>query len=194
LEKTFNWFFLKRLELLHVGFILRAGIDVARKSFLERSEQFNNVPLMEGNKMATVKSAAEQKLDFMKLMVTELQYQNPLEPLDNQQMAAQLAQFTQLELSEKMNNNLETINDTISKMNLGFTGAMLMAEIEYARSLLGHTVSFYNETYQQTLEGSVKGIRFVDGEPVLQVEAKNPANGSALETLTVSLDEINSIQ
>jgi flagellar basal-body rod modification protein FlgD len=144
--------------------------------------------------MAAIQSAAEQKMDFMKLLVTELQYQNPLEPVDHQQMAAQLAQFTQLDLTEKMNSNLETINETISKMNLGFTGAMLTAQIEYARSLLGHTITFFNETYQQTLEGTVKGIQFVDGEPVLRVEAKNPSNGSVLENMSVSLDEINSIQ
>ena len=58
-------------------------------------------------------SAAKQQMDFMKLLVTELQNQNPLEPMDNHQMAAQLAQFTQLDLSERMNNNLETINETI---------------------------------------------------------------------------------
>lgn len=144
--------------------------------------------------MSTIQSATDQKLDFMKLLVTELQYQNPLEPVDHQQMAAQLAQFTQLELTEKMNTNLETINETISNMNLGFAGSMLMAQIEYARSLLGHTITFYNESYQQTLEGSVKGIQFVDGEPVLQVDAKNPADGSTLDGVFVSLDEINSIQ
>ncbi len=150
--------------------------------------------LWEGKQMPSIQSAAEQKLDFMKLLVTELRYQNPLEPMDNHQMAAQLAQFTQLELTEKMNSNLETINQTISKMNLGFAGAMVMAEIEYARSLLGHTISFFSDTYQQSLEGSVKGIRFVNGEPILQVEARNPLNGSALETVNVTLDQINSIQ
>lgn len=146
--------------------------------------------------MAAIQSAAEQKMDFMKLLVTELQYQNPLEPLDHQQMAAQLAQFTQLELTEKMNNNLETINETISKMNLGFSGAMLMAEIDYARSLLGHTISFYDQTYQRILEGTVKGIRFVNGEPVLETTAKIPGGDGTVgeQTIPVYLDEIESIQ
>lgn len=146
--------------------------------------------------MSTVQSATEQKLDFMKLLVTEMQYQNPLEPLDNQQMAAQLAQFSQLELTEKMNTNLATINETISNMNLGFTGSMIMAELEYARSLLGHTISFYNETYQQSLEGLVQGIRFVNGEPVLQVQVEvSDSEGSVSEqTVQVQLNEIDGIQ
>lgn len=146
--------------------------------------------------MSTVQSATEQKLDFMKLLVTEMQYQNPLEPMDNQQMAAQLAQFSQLELTEKMNTNLATINETISNMNLGFTGSMIMAELEYARSLLGHTISFYNETYQQSLEGLVQGIRFVNGEPVLQVQVEvSDSEGSVSEqTVQVQLNEIDGIR
>lgn len=146
--------------------------------------------------MSTVQSATEQKLDFMKLLVTELQYQNPLEPLDNQQMAAQLAQFSQLELTEKMNTNLETINETINNMNLGFTGAMIMAELEYARSLLGHTISFYSGAYQQSLEGPVQGIRFVNGVPVLEVQVQVFDSEGAVsnQTVQVSLNEIDRIQ
>ena len=40
-------------------------------------------------------SATTQTMDYMTLLITELQNQNPLEPLDNQQMAQQLAQFSQ---------------------------------------------------------------------------------------------------
>lgn len=142
-----------------------------------------------------ITSAAQQKLDFMTLLVTELQNQNPLEPMDNQQMAAQLAQFTQLELSEEMNGNLSTINETIEKMNAGFEGAMLMAKVDYARSLLGHEISFYNQTYQQTFEGSVERIRFVDGEPVLDVRTEVPQSETSAseQTMQVKLDEIQGI-
>lgn len=41
-----------------------------------------------------------QSLDkdtFMKLLITQMQYQDPLNPMDNQQMLAQLAQFSALE-------------------------------------------------------------------------------------------------
>lgn len=143
-----------------------------------------------------ITSAADQKMDFMKLLVTQMQYQNPLEPMDNQQMAAQLAQFTQLELSEKMNNNLASINQTIEKMNLGFMGSMLMAQLDYARSLLGNTITFYSEPYQKTLEGNVKGIQFVEGEPVLTVQTQviNPDASLSERTILVKLDEIEGIK
>ena len=88
-------------------------------------------------------SATNQMMDYMTLLITELQNQNPLEPMNNQQMAQQLAQFSQLEMTEAMNGNIGTMNSTMEAMNSTFQGALLMAEYDYARSLLGKQVSFY---------------------------------------------------
>lgn len=145
--------------------------------------------------MSEVISAAQQKMDFMTLLITELQNQNPLEPLDNQQMASQLAQFSQLELTEQMNGNLATINETIENMNLGFQGSLLMAQIDYAKSLLGHEISFYSETYQEAMSGSVQKIQFEDGVPVLGVlvQTTNPDTSVSEETIQVKLGEITGI-
>ena len=51
-----------------------------------------------------------QELDknaFMQLLVTQLQYQDPLNPMDNQQMMAQMAQFTALEQMMNVSNTVE---------------------------------------------------------------------------------------
>jgi len=47
------------------------------------------------------------KDDFLKLLATQLQHQDPLDPQDNTEMVAQLAQFSSLE-------KLENINDTLT--------------------------------------------------------------------------------
>jgi flagellar basal-body rod modification protein FlgD len=47
------------------------------------------------------------KDDFMKLMSAQLKHQDPLSPLKNEQMAAQLAQFSALEQMVNVNQNLE---------------------------------------------------------------------------------------
>lgn len=145
--------------------------------------------------MEGVGSAGEQRLDFMTLLVEELRNQNPLEPMDHQQMAAQLAQFSQLEETENMNTNLETINETISQMDGTFQGAMLLAEFEYARSLLDQEVSFQVGENGQIASGPVEAIRFVSGHPVLNVEADvmNDQGQIEQQQFTVTLDEITSI-
>lgn len=133
-------------------------------------------------------SVATQKMDYMTLLITELQNQNPLEPMDNQQMAAQLAQFSQLELSEETNSNISTMNDTMSKMNSSFEGAMFLVQMEYAKSLLGKTVNFSQTGSNTVLEGKVKKITFQeDGTPVMNVK-------SGETSYSVTLDQIEGIQ
>lgn len=53
---------------------------------------------------------------FMQLLVTQLQYQDPLNPMDNQQMMAQVAQFTAL---EQMKNVADTVNKQLAHSMMG---------------------------------------------------------------------------
>lgn len=147
--------------------------------------------------MTTISSASEQKLDFMTLLVTEMRYQNPLEPMDNQQMASQLAQFTQLELTETMNTNVDTMNQTMQALNSSFEGAMVVAQIDYAKSLLGKTVEFYYDDYNQSLEGKVNRVFFDDnGYLTLEVDSQltQPDGSQTDETFNVRLDAVDGIK
>jgi flagellar hook assembly protein FlgD len=76
-------------------------------------------------------SASDIQMDYMKLLVVQLQNQNPLEPLDNNEMASQLAQFSSL-------SQLET-------MNSSFAEVLATTKRSYANSLLDKTVTFYAE-------------------------------------------------
>ena len=51
----------------------------------------------EGNKDTPTAKNTLGKDDFMKLLMTQLRYQDPLKPMDHEQFAAQLAQFGSLE-------------------------------------------------------------------------------------------------
>jgi len=141
-------------------------------------------------------SSDQQQMDFMKLLVTELQNQNPLEPMDNKEMASQLAQFTQLSLSEDMNGNISEMNATMEKMNASFHGAMLVAELDYAKSLLGKEVAFYSGYHEQYLAGKVEAINIVDGQPRLSVRATitNPDTTQEDRIFPIKLNEITGIK
>ncbi|MCK5042335.1 MAG: hypothetical protein KAR62_08565, partial [Sphingomonadales bacterium] len=46
---------------------------------------------------------------FLSLLTTQLQYQDPLDPLDSNEFTNQLVQFTSVEQEIKSNENLENI-------------------------------------------------------------------------------------
>ncbi len=51
--------------------------------------------------------------DFLKLMTTQLRQQDPFDPVDNKEMLAQMAQFTQLSGITDMGATLKTIADKL---------------------------------------------------------------------------------
>lgn len=80
---------------------------------------------------STAAAPVENKLDkdtFLKLLVAQLKYQDPLKPTDAQSFMAQTAQFTQVEKLEEMNRTLEKQAAT--------------SGLSTASALLGRTVTY----------------------------------------------------
>lgn len=96
-----------------------------------------------------------QKEDFIKLFITQLQYQDPMKPLETNDMAIQLAMFNQVD-------QLFNINDTLKNLlelnkNLNFV---------YVSSLVGKKVKV------ETNLGRVENGIFLGGE----IKLDNPVN------------------
>ena len=49
---------------------------------------------------------------FLTLLTTQLQNQNPLDPMENEAFVAQLAQFSQLEATTQMSSSLEAMSNS----------------------------------------------------------------------------------
>ncbi|WP_347303457.1 flagellar hook capping FlgD N-terminal domain-containing protein [Croceibacterium sp. TMG7-5b_MA50] len=54
--------------------------------------------------------------DFLRLMTTQLQQQDPFNPVDNTQMLAQMAQFSSLATMTDVSATLEAINTKLDKL------------------------------------------------------------------------------
>ena len=74
---------------------------------------------------ATSSNSSLGKDDFLKLLVTQLQYQNPLDPMDNTEFVAQMAQFSSLE-------QMQNLNATMANM--------------HASNMIGSTINFSNDS------------------------------------------------
>ena len=89
---------------------------------------------------------------FLKLLVAQLKYQNPMEPVDSSQFMAQTAQFTMVEKLQAM---------------AAQTDALVAGEAsQRAAGLLGRQVS-YLDSEGVTQTGVVTGTRFGSDGPVL---------------------------
>lgn len=55
---------------------------------------------------------------FLKLLTTQMQYQDPFAPMDNNQMVAQMAQFSSLSSMAESNKLLTSISDAVSGSRL----------------------------------------------------------------------------
>lgn len=73
------------------------------------------------------------KEEFLNLLVTQLRYQNPLEPMQDQEFVAQLAQFAQLEQLERMSSSLDLTTQVDYIMSQTIANTM-------AASLIGKSV------------------------------------------------------
>ncbi len=91
---------------------------------------------------------------FLTLFTTQLQNQNPLDPMENEAFVAQLAQFSQLEATTKMSDSLQTLVSSMSGERMSS-----------AASLIGKTVAVSDGKAIKTgepVEGSVSLANDVD--------------------------------
>lgn len=113
----------------------------------------------------TVSNAVNQALgkdDFLKLLTTELRNQDPLQPMDNKDFIAQMAQFSSL---EQMNNVATSMNDLKSSMTTMFQQSLLTQ----GASLIGKQVSGMDVDGKTVLQGVVDSVVWLDGNPQLKL-------------------------
>ena len=95
------------------------------------------------------------KDDFLKLLVGQLQHQDPLAPSDDQQWIGQMAAFSQLEQVSNTAASTQKIVDTLNT-----NGAL---------SLIGHTVT-YLDSSGASKTGKVDTVDMADGVATLTVD------------------------
>ncbi|HEY3829854.1 MAG TPA: flagellar hook capping FlgD N-terminal domain-containing protein [Solirubrobacteraceae bacterium] len=96
------------------------------------------------------------KNDFLKLMVAQLQAQNPLEPTNDTEYIAELAQFSQL---EQTTNIAQTSSQSATAQ-----------QVAQAVGLIGHTVSYIDPTTGATTQGKVQNVEIGSSGATLTIE------------------------
>jgi flagellar basal-body rod modification protein FlgD len=99
--------------------------------------------------------------DFLMLLITELMNQDPLEPLDDRDFIAQMAQLNTLDQTVSLNENIQTL------------------QMLQSASLVGRTIEAIGPN-GESVEGTVTEVWFLDSEPYITID----------DEVVVSLDRV----
>lgn len=114
--------------------------------------------------------------DLMRVLLTELTYQDPLKPVDNKEFMAQIAQFTALDATQQLNTNIEQM--------------LSLQSMNQSVGLLGKTVAV--TTNGVSVKGKVSAITMSSGQPQLSITTGTDGSG---QTLTgISLSQLETVQ
>jgi flagellar basal-body rod modification protein FlgD len=107
-----------------------------------------------GNTGATGTQQTLGMQDFLKILLTQLTYQDPLKPMDNQEFMAQMAQFSSLEQARQLGDKVDRL--------LGLQAATQSV------GLIGRTVEI--NTADGTVAGQVTALNLAGQEPQLSLK------------------------
>ncbi|MDP0499627.1 MAG: flagellar hook capping FlgD N-terminal domain-containing protein [Verrucomicrobiota bacterium JB022] len=96
--------------------------------------------------------------DFFSLLLTQLTNQNPLDPMDNTEFIAQMAQFSSLEQMGDMNSQMSSLSQSQSSL--------------IAQSYIGKDVTVQVDS-STTLQGKIDSVSLNKGEVKVQIEGKS---------------------
>jgi flagellar basal-body rod modification protein FlgD len=107
---------------------------------------------------------------LLRIILTQLTYQDPLKPMENFEFVSQLAQFSQIQLGQ-------TTNDRLEQMVLA-QGSL------QAAGLLGRTVDI--PAGNSTISGKVISVSFENGAPRVTIETAEDRTISNIQIGTIS--------
>jgi flagellar basal-body rod modification protein FlgD len=105
---------------------------------------------------STANSSGLGKNDFIKLLLAQLQHQDPTSPMENTEFVSQMAQYTSLEQMTNLNESFEYM-----------AGQLL---VNQATGLIGKTVVVTVDTEGNTITGKVDKVVLTSGVPQIVID------------------------
>ncbi|MGM9490604.1 flagellar hook assembly protein FlgD [Ideonella sp. YS5] len=119
-------------------------------------------------------SASEQSDRFMKLLVAQMQNQDPLNPMDNAQVTTQMAQISTV-------SGLEKLNTTVNGLN----GQFVQLQAMQSAALIGRDVAVEGNSLRVTDGTGDGGFELSSAAQNVKVEIQNAA-GSTIGTVDMT--------
>jgi flagellar basal-body rod modification protein FlgD len=111
--------------------------------------------------------------DFMNLFVTQMRNQNPLEPMDNYQMATQLAQFNSVEALQNLTASIKNLELYQASMNGLQLANLIGKKVQASSNTLQKSLGVVSEGYYQLPRTGKVTLQIFDsnGNPIRSIDA-----------------------
>jgi len=114
--------------------------------------------------------------DFMNILVKQLQYQDPFDPMKNDEMVSQISTIRELEMNTRLSRKLELLTD---QQRFGAAAALI------GRQVMGTMVDEAGTPFKT--DGIVKAVHFTaTGQAMLELDNGETLPLADLETVTES--------
>ena len=113
---------------------------------------------------------------FMTLMITELQNQDPLDPLKNSEILQQISQIREIGATEQLTDTLESV--------------LLGQNVSSATNLIGKIVRAINDAGDSVL-GVVDRVTIIDSVPKLHINGQEVSLKNVAEIRSGDVEAIN---
>lgn len=121
---------------------------------------------------STANSVAESQDRFLKLLVTQMKNQDPLNPMDNAQVTSQMAQLSTVSGIDKLNSTLEALSSS-----------MIASQSMQASSMIGHVVMVPGNK-----------MELVNGQGVAALDLTQPADSVSVAITDASGNVVRNMQ
>jgi flagellar basal-body rod modification protein FlgD len=108
---------------------LNAGHNTQAKNAVNKTPQIPGSGVADAKKNSAKGGVEESQDRFLKLLVTQMKNQDPLNPMDNAQVTSQMAQLSTVSGIDKLNKTLEALSNS-----------MVASHSMQASAMIGHTV------------------------------------------------------
>jgi flagellar basal-body rod modification protein FlgD len=111
--------------------------------------------------------------DFLNLFVTQMRYQNPLEPMDNYQMASQMGQMTSVETLKSIYEAVEKLSASQTSWSNFQASGLIGKKVEYQGNAVSLGQGIVSEAYYQLASPGKALLQVYDagGKLVWETEA-----------------------
>ena len=134
------------------------------------------------------------KDSFMLLLVTQFKYQDPLNPMDDKEFIAQMAQFSSLEQLMNLNTSMEGLTDATNNQQMINATSYIGKQVSVSGNTIGKTttgktedsdgvikVSTFRYAFGDNVAKGVLTVKDANGNPVYTEDVRGKASGTTFE-------------